>query len=405
MLLDSSFKPVYANPESIKILAYPNVIANPGDADSIMAQKILSFLPCNSDLSNGPLLAQFQSGRRLYSCKAYVLNNHWNQNLDETRIALLLERGLPGPAANILAVRRLTDLQEDPFSFAPDPRYYFFSRAHQEIYADLSRLAQEKRGIGVLLAQAGMGKTALLGCLADNLRPRSEIAMLPGSFDSRSDFIKAIMASFGVNCVAQEFDKNLRCFSNWLEEKNAAGQTVILICDDAQDISFETLEHLYILSDLESESRKLLQILMAGRQGLLEKLSNLRMEKLSKQIAAYCRLAPLDEAEVRSYIIHRLRIAGRDRQQFTSAALSSIALYSRGIPMNINMLCRHSLALAAAINLPVIDERIIADSAYDLVLRAQPAAIWDDRFEGKPDPQKAAGLLRDRRGLHLVRKP
>jgi type II secretory pathway predicted ATPase ExeA len=164
------------------------------------------------------------------------------------------------------------------------------------------------------------------------------------------------------------------------------------------------LESLCLFADMQNGAKKLLQVVLAGRQGLLEKLSEPRLESAGKLVNLYSRLAPMDEAEVRAYILHRLRIAGCTRQLFTSAALSSIALYSRGIPLNINMICRHSVSLAATINMQTIDDRIVADSAYDLVLRAQPATLWDDPFSAGSDTRKPAGVLRDRRGLRLVEK-
>jgi type II secretory pathway predicted ATPase ExeA len=405
VLVDSSFRPLYANPESIKILGYPNSIATPASLDGILTQKILSFLPRDFDLSQGVSIRQFQSGRRHYSCRAYVMHDHWNGTTRETRIALLLERGLPGPPANARMQRKLGGMFEDPFSFAPDAKYYQFSRAHQEVFACMRSLVRERRGIGVLLAQAGMGKTALLEFLINTLRPESEIALLPGSFDSRSEIVHATMGILGIDGGRKlEFPGNLRHFENWLLSKHQSGRLVTLICDDAQDLSFDTLENLCLFSDMQMGQQKLVQIVLAGRQGLLEKLSGARLDNFSKKINVYSRLAPLDESEVRSYVLHRLRIAGCTRQLFTSAALTSIALYSRGIPLNVNMICRHSLSLAATINMQTIDDRIVADSAYDLVLRAQPANVWDDPFSGGSEPRRPEGLLRDRRGLRLVQK-
>jgi len=212
------------------------------------------------------------------------------------------------------------------------------------------------------------------------------------------------MGILGIDGNERDLAGNLGYFEAWLKARWQAGRLVTLICDDAQDLSIDTLENLCRFSEMETGQQKLLQIVLAGRQGLLEKLSGTRLDALGKKINVYSRLAPLDEAEVRSYVLHRLRIAGCTRQLFTSSALSSIALYSRGIPLNINMICRHSLSLAATINLQVIDDRIVADSAYDLVLRAQPANMWDEPFLGHSESQRPAGLLRDRRGLHLVDK-
>jgi general secretion pathway protein A len=293
-------------------------------------------------------------------------------------------------------------MYEDPFSFSPDPKYYSFSRGHQEVFASLRSMVREGRGIGVLFARAGMGKTILLNYLAENLRRESEIAVLPGSFDSRAELVRAVMVTLGMDGLERGLSENLRHFQDWLVAKNLSGRRVTLICDEAQDFTFETLESLCLLSDLEMGRQKLLQIVLAGRQALLEKLAAFRLESISNKINVYSRLAPLDEAEVRSYVLHRLRIAGCTRQLFSPAALASVALYSRGIPLNINMICRHCLSLAAAINLQVIDERIVADSAYDLVLRAQPG---NDAWDEPTDPSFPESRRRDRRGLRLVQKP
>jgi len=404
VLIDSSYRPVYANPESIKILGYPNSPGIPGAIDGILTQKILTFLPQGLDLTRGAAVTQFQSGRRHYSCRAFVLEDHWNGDTREMRIALLLERGLPGPAQNNRNPRRLAGMSEDAFSFAPDPKYYFFSRGHQEVFAAVRSLIRERRGIGVVLGQAGMGKTAMMEYLAETLRPESEIALMPGSFDSRAELVRGVMGILGVGGQEKDLDENLRFFENWLVSKYRAGRLVTLICDDAQEFSFNMLENLCLFSRMQSGDRKLLQVVLTGRQGLLEKLGGARLEDAGKLINVYSRLAPLDETEVRSYILYRLRTAGCNRQLFTPGALSAIALYSRGIPLNINMICRHSMSLAATINLQTIDERIVADSAYDLVLRTQPASNWDDPFNIGMEAARQAGASRDRRGLRLVEK-
>jgi general secretion pathway protein A len=404
VLIDSSFRPVYANPESIKILGYPNATANPATLDGILTQKILSFLPKDMELQQSVPFTQFQSGRRRYLCRAFVLEDHWNGETREMRIALLFERGLPGPPGGAKAHRKLAGMSEDAFSFSPDPRFYYFSRGHQDVFASIRNLVRERRGIGVMLGQAGMGKTALLEYLAESLRPESEIALMPGALDSRADLVRGVMGILGLNDPGRDLSGNLAHFESWLTAKQQDGRLVTLICDDAQELSTGALENICLFSDLRAGQNKLLQVVLAGRQGLLEKLNSPRMENAGKRINVYGRLAPMDEAEVRGYILHRLRIAGCSRQLFTSSALSSIALYSRGIPLNINMICRHSMSLAATINAQTIDDRIIADSAYDLVLRAQPTTAWDDPAGGMPDARRQSGLARDRRGLRLVEK-
>jgi general secretion pathway protein A len=405
LLIDSAFRPVYANPESVKILSYPNTCANPTCLNGILTQKILTFLPQDHDLSQGNAVTQFQSGRRHYSCRAFLLEDHWNGEVRETRIALLLERGLPGPPEATRKQRRLAGMSEDAFSFSPDPKYFYLGRAYQEVFVSTLSLIRDRRGIGVILAQAGMGKTALLEYLCQTLKTESEIVRMPGSFDTRAALVCGVMGILGLDGRGNSLCANLRYFESWLRSKRQRGRFVTIICDDAQDFSFDMLENLCIFSDMEAGEQKLMQVILAGRQGLLEKLAGTRLEAAAGRICMFSRLAPLDEGEVRSYVIHRLRTAGCSRQLFTPAAMSSIALYSRGIPLNVNMLCRHSLSLAASINVQTIDDRIVADSAYDLVLRAQPACFGDEAKWGDAGARREPGSRRHRRGLKLVDKP
>ena len=403
LLVDSSYRPIYANPESIQILGYPNSVAAPGSLDGVLTHKILSFLPRELLGSQVHFITHFQSGRRRYLCRAFVLEDHWNNAVRETRIALLLERGLQGPPGEG-KYKKLGGMVEDPFGFSPDSRFYHFSRGHQEVLSSLQALIRDRRGAGVLLGQAGMGKTALLAYMTETLRSESDVAVFSGSFENRGELVRGLMGILGIGGLKRDLAQNLAHLKDWLLAKSREGRRVTVICDEAQDLSFETIENLCTLTDLEFAQQKLIQIIFAGRQGLLEKLNGPRLEHVSRKVNVFSRLAPLDEAEVCSYVQHRLRVAGCTRRVFSHEALSSVAIYSRGIPLNINMLCRHSMSLAASINLQVVDDRIVADSAYDLVLRAQPANIWDSPLGGlSQESPRTAGLLRDRRGLHLVK--
>jgi general secretion pathway protein A len=406
VLIDSLYRPVYANPESIKILGYPNSLENPGVMDGILTQKIISFVPSDLAASRGVCTVQFQSGRRRYHCRAFILDGHWSGDSKETRIALLLERGMPVPPNRAKQRRMLAGMYDDPFSFVPDPKYYHFTRANHEVFTSLHDMVLEKRGIGVLLAQSGMGKTALIGYLIESLRTECDVAFFPGSFESRAELIRSVMAILGVPGLSRNLDENLRLFEEWLLSRSQSGRGVVLICDDAQDLDLETIENLCLLSQFGGSRQKLLQIVLAGRQELPAKLAELHLDSSSSKINMFCRLTPLDESEVKSYVLHRLRIAGCNRSLFESAAISSIALYSRGVPLNINMICRHCLSLAASIGLQIIDERLVADAAYDLVLRTHPPGMWDDAGGMLcTEPAKPAIRQRDRHGLKLVQKP
>lgn len=406
ILTDSSFRPVYADPESLKILGYPNKIADPGSLGNILRQKILSFLPRTLPHSKVVSVTQIQSGRRSYTCRAFVLEDHWSIDPGKFRIAILLERGFPGSPGRSGQFRKYGGMCEDPFGFSPDPRYSYMSRAHHEVFQALRTMVSENRGIGVLSAQAGMGKTTLINCMVEDLKGDSEIVVIPGSFESRAEFLRAVMGLLGVPQCGSDLWDNMKRFKNWLVERYQAGRKVMLICDEAQDLNLDTLENVCRLSELEMNGdRKLVQVILAGRQGLIEKLTGSRLAPVSRDIHICCRLIPLDEAEVRNYVLHRLRVAGCTRQIFSAEALSAVALYSRGIPLNINMLCRHSLSVASTADMRIIDKRIVEDSAFDLVLRSQPANVLLHPFRGpKTDPDPPDRWIGGRRGLRLIKK-
>jgi type II secretory pathway predicted ATPase ExeA len=406
VIIDSKFRPLYANEESIRILSYPNIYANLQSMDGVLTRKVFSFLPRDLGNSRRACAIQFHSGRRLYHCRAFVVDAHWSDGTPETRIALLMERGLPESSHPAKQKRMSAGMYEDPFSFTPDPKYYQRSRGHNDVLKSLRNLVMERRGVGVLLAQAGMGKTALLGYLSENLRNEAEIADIPGSFENNAELVRSVMAILGVKRISRNLSENLQIFEEWLLLRNRTDQRVVLICDSAQDLDAETIHNLSALSELGGWQQKLLQIILAGRQEFAAKLTEPGLVPISKRINVFCRLSPLDQGEVHSYVLQRLRIAGCNRRLFSAAALSSISVYSRGVPLNINMICRHCLSIATSNNLPVIDERTVADSAYDLVLRTQPAGSLDDPssfLSGEAQP--ISTRVRDRRGLTLVHKP
>ena len=406
VIINSEFRPIYANEESIKILGYPNLYANLQSMDGILTQKVYSFLPRDLGRARRACAIQFQSGRRLYHCRAFVVEAPWSDASPEPRIALLIERGLPESFRTGKQRKMSAGMYEDPFSFTPDPKYYQRSRGHNEVFNSLRNVVMERRGIGVVLAQAGMGKSALLGYLSESLRHEAEIADIPGSFENNAELVRSVMAILGVKRISRNLSENLQFFEEWLLLRNRADQRVVLICDNAQDLDAGTIQNLSSLSELGGWQQKLLQIIFAGRQDFAVKLAEPSLVPINNRINVFCRLSPLDQGEVRSYVLQRLRIAGCNRQLFSAAALSSISVYSRGVPLNINMICRHCLSMATSNNLPVIDERTVADSAYDLVLRTQPAGSWDDPSEFLDgEAQPISQRLRDRRGLTLVRKP
>jgi len=375
ILLDAALRPLAGDPESVRILAYPNPADRPEALDALIGDRILSILDAEQLAAEGSTVAQLQSGKRRYLCRAFQLATRWAQGVPDASVALLLERGLAAaPGGRDRRARGLAD----PFGFAPDPALYCLTRAHRDVLAALRTVLLEGRAAAALLGQAGMGKTTLLAFLAGSLRRQCDFVHLSGPSRGSGHLARAVMGALGIeggDCAAADAPGRLE---RELVRRALAGRRAAVIVDNAQELDGDALGRLVALAEPALGRQRLLTVILAGRPGLADRLAGRGEEAPGRRIGVYCRLTPMDAAETRGYVLHRLRLSGCAPGAFTPAALDLVALYSRGIPLSVNMLCRHSLSLAASIGLPAVDERIVEDSAYDLVLRSQALSPWDE---------------------------
>ena len=261
---------------------------------------------------------------------------------------------------------------EDPFGVTPDPRFLYFGREHREALSSLYYGIIESRGFAVMVAAPGMGKTTLLQYLRERMKERADFASLRCSLDDKSELLQAIMSSLGVESRDGSYNQNWGRFRSFLLDRQSKERAVVLICDEAQSLSDQTLENVRLLSNFETAQRKLLQIILAGQPGLVQKLRSRQLEQLGQRINVSCRIRPLEAAESDAYIHHRLTVAGRKRRLFTLQAVSSIAQVSQGIPRNINTLCYNAMALASVLGRRVIDEGLVRSAVKDLPLAEPP---------------------------------
>jgi type II secretory pathway predicted ATPase ExeA len=375
ILLDAALRPLAGDPESVRILAYPNRAERPEALGALIGDRILSILDAEELAAEGSTVAQLQSGKRRYLCRAFQLATRWAEGPPDASVALLLERGLAAaPAGRGRRARGLVD----PFGFAPDPALYCLTRAHRDVLAALRTALLEGRGAVALLGQAGMGKTTLLAYLAGSLRRQCDIVHLSGPSRGSGQLARAVMGALGIEGEGSAADDAPGRLERGLVRRTLSGRRAAVIVDNAQELEEDALGHLVALAEPALGQQRLLTVILAGRPGLADRLAGRGEEAPGRRIGVYCRLTPMDAAETRVYVLHRLRLSGCAPEAFTPAALDLVALYSRGIPLSVNMLCRHSLSLAASIGLPAVDERIVEDSAYDLVLRSQALSPWDE---------------------------
>jgi len=236
-------------------------------------------------------------------------------------------------------------LQESPFNVNPDPRYLFMTQQIQEALAGLTYGIQNRKGFILLTGEVGTGKTTLLNRLLDWLRGQGmSTAYIFNSRLEVNHLFDFMMAEFEIPCKSREKSQVLMSLNQWLLDRYRAGETAVLIVDEAQNLSPEVLEEIRLLTNLETSTEKLLQIVLTGQPELEEKLRLPELRQLRQRITLRCHTAALSLEETFGYVAERLRIAGANGEPiFSKEAIQTVHTYSRGIPRVVNLLCEHAL--------------------------------------------------------------
>ncbi|HLF50469.1 MAG TPA: AAA family ATPase, partial [Methylomirabilota bacterium] len=238
-------------------------------------------------------------------------------------------------------------LEDPPFVLTPDPRFLLRSKGHHEILASLLYGITSQKGLMVLIGDVGTGKTTLCRALLRELPDDVQSALVLNPHLSDAELIGTILDDLGVERRGGTRGELMTTLSQYLLAAGSEGKTVVVILDEAQQMSVESLEQIRLLSNLETATRKLLQILLVGQPELEETLKLRELRQLDQRIAIRCYLGPLPKRETFRYIEHRLRIAGLPGAlPFTRSAMARIHRYSRGIPRVINLVCDRALMAA-----------------------------------------------------------
>jgi len=244
--------------------------------------------------------------------------------------------------------KKFFGLRENPFNVNPDPRFLFSTRHTEEAFAVLTYGIQARKGFITLTGEVGTGKTTLLNKLLDWLHEQSLATAFV--FNSRlnvTQFLDFMMADFGIACDTRLKSQVLIRLNQWLLERYRAGETAVLIVDEAQNLSQQVLEEIRLLTNLETATEKLLQIVLSGQPELEQKLNQPGLRQLRQRITLRCRTYPLTMEETAGYIKERLHIAGADGAQvFSPEAVEAVHRYARGIPRVVNLVCEHALISA-----------------------------------------------------------
>jgi general secretion pathway protein A len=265
-------------------------------------------------------------------------------------------------------------LQGDPFGATPNPRQLYPSRTHQEALASLRYGFRSNRGFTAMIAQPGMGKTTLLFRFLDEIRDAARSVFL---FDMDSsceprELLGYILLDLGITPAGNTYQMHQQ-LNDALVEENRRGRTVVVVIDEAQNLSEAMLERVRLLTNFETSKGKLMQVVLAGQPQLADKLMQPSLVQLRQRISTICRLEPFSEEETLAYISYRLRQAGHSGDPLFSAdALALIAEASQGIPRTINNLCFNALSLCRALKRNAVDRSMVSEIIADLQLTPLP---------------------------------
>lgn len=263
-------------------------------------------------------------------------------------------------------------LSRAPFGVTPDPAFLYLGATHREAMASLLHGIRSQVGFTALIASPGMGKTTLLFNLLQNLNGTVRSAFLFQTLCRPAGFLHALITDLGIVDSGTSFSRMHEKLNSYLLQESSKGFPVVLVIDEAQNLSEQVLEIVRMLSNFETSNRKLLHVVLAGQPQFAQKLSQDSLTQLRQRISIVARLTPLGVQDTWNYIDHRLHVAGYSGHYplFTNQAYALIAEHSQGIPRNINTLCFNSMALGCALKSEFVDESMVREAIADLDLTA-----------------------------------
>ena len=263
--------------------------------------------------------------------------------------------------------KQFYNLREDPFSITSDPEFFFSSLRHTEAFNHLLYGIRERKGIMVMTGEIGTGKTTLCRAILNQLDTTTKSAFILNPNFSETQLLQMIVKDFGLPYKSKNKLELIETLNHFLLEEGAQGNNVLLIIDESQNLKVSQLEQIRLLSNLETEKEKLLQILLVGQPELFDKLKLNELRQLNQRIAVRYHIQPLDKPELRNYIYHRLKVADATLNlNFTKEALDSIYTFTKGTPRLINILCDRALLAGFVAETFLIDDKIINKCAREV---------------------------------------
>lgn len=261
-------------------------------------------------------------------------------------------------------------LKEKPFNVTSDPSFFFFSHKHREAFSHLFYGVTQRKGILVITGEIGTGKTTLCRFFLNQLGDNVKTAFILNPYFSETRLLEAIVRDFGVNQRSRTKISYIWELNEFLLRESKKGNNVVLIIDEAQNLSPDQLEQVRLLSNLETEKDKLIQIILVGQPELNRRLNLYELRQLQQRIMVRYHISPLEKEEIKNYITHRLKVAGPESNiQFSEDVFQMIADFSSGTPRLINIICDRALLAGFAAQTNTIDTSILNRCLEELVLK------------------------------------
>jgi general secretion pathway protein A len=285
--------------------------------------------------------------------------------------------------------KKFFGLKENPFNVNPDPRYLYLTPNTQEALACLTYGIETRKGFILLTGEVGTGKTTLINKLLEWLhKERVFTAFVFNPRLSVSQFFDFMMADFGIPCETHQKGQMLLKLNQWLLDRYQAGERAVLVVDEAQNLSPQMLEEIRLLTNLETSTEKLLQIVLAGQPELEQKLNQPQLRQLRQRITLRAKTRQLTLDETQGYIQERMRIAGAENPDiFSPEAVGAVHRFARGIPRVTNLLCEHALVSSFAVQKNPVPGEIVEEVARDFDLH-----IIDPLAQAPAPPPTRAAL-------------
>jgi len=276
-------------------------------------------------------------------------------------------------------------LQSNPFNTSPDPRFLYMMPHTREALAGLEYGISARKGFIVLVGEVGTGKTTLLRrALGSFTKGRVFTSFIFNPRLEVLDFLEFVLSDFGITPATRTKSGMLIQLNRWLIERFRQQETCVIVVDEAQNLSSELLEEIRLLTNLETSSEKLVQIILSGQPEFEDKLRQPELRQLRQRVSLWCRTKAINEEQTAAYIRQRLLIAGTSEPIFTPEAILAVHRASRGIPRIINLICEHSLILGYVEQIPRIPESAVLAVANELDLDTQTFSVA---------PSQGGGLL------------